>query len=78
MKQLVAVQVIRAGRLWRDEEAYEALCFDMPVRHAVGLRDLGEEVFALRTVYNVRRALAEHMEETGEDVFAQALWAGQR
>jgi len=31
---------------------------------------LGEEVFELRTLYNFRRRVREHMEETGEDLLA--------
>jgi len=63
----------RASALRSHEEAYEALCFDMQVRHAVGVRDLGEEVLAPRTVCNVRRALARRMEETAENLFEGAF-----
>jgi hypothetical protein len=73
INQLVAFEIVRAGRGWSDEETYEAFCFDMQVRHAIGLRDLREEVFALRTVYNFRRAVARHMETTGEDLIDQVF-----
>jgi hypothetical protein len=66
---LVAFEVLKAGHGWSDEEAYDAVCFDLQVRHALGLRDLYADEFCLRTVYNFRRAVAEHTARSGDNLF---------
>ena len=72
---LVGLEVIKAGFGWSDEELYDAFLFNLQVRYALGLRDVGSGNFELRTLYNFRRRLSQHMQETGENllerVFAQ-------
>jgi len=70
---LVSFETLKAGFGWSDEEAYDHFCFDSQVRYAVGCRDLSEGHFDLRTVYNFRRRVAQHMQETGENLFEQAF-----
>jgi len=67
---LVALETLKSGFGWSDRELYDQLCFNLQVRHAVGMGELGEEVFELRTLCNFRRRVREHMEETGEDLLA--------
>jgi hypothetical protein len=62
---LVALEALKAGFNWSDEEMYDAFCFDLQVRYALGYRTLGEGQFDLRTVYNFRHRLSEHMQKTG-------------
>lgn len=66
---LVAFEVLKAGHGWSDAEAYDAICYNLQVRYAVGIRDMSTEVFTLRTVYNFRRAVTDRMAETGENLF---------
>ncbi len=47
---LVALEILKSGFGWSDRELYEQFCFNLQVRHAVGMGDLGEEVFELRTL----------------------------
>jgi hypothetical protein len=47
---LVGLEILKSGFGWSDRELYEQLCFNLRVRHAVGMEDLGEEVFELRTL----------------------------
>ena len=72
---LVGLEVIKAGFGWSDEELYDAFLFNLQVRYALGLWDIGSGNFELRTLYNFRRRLSQHMQETGENllerVFAQ-------
>jgi hypothetical protein len=62
---LVGLEILKSGFGWSDEELYEQVCFNLQVRHALGLHDLTGEVFALRTLYNFRRRVREHAQETG-------------
>jgi hypothetical protein len=73
VNQLVAFEVLKAGHGWSDADAYDAVRYNVQVRYAVGLYDLGQEVFTLRTVYNFRRAVADHMSKTGENLFEQVF-----
>ena len=72
---LLGLEALKAGFGWSDESLWDHFCFDLQVRFALGYRNLGEGQFDLRTVYNFRARLLEHMRETGEDllgkVFAQ-------
>ena len=79
---LVAFEVLKAGHGWSDEEAYDAVCFDIQVRHALGMRDLYADEFCLRTVYNFRRSVTEHAATSGvnlfDDVFKQVTGEQQK
>lgn len=70
---LVGLETLKAGFGWSDEEMDENFCFDLQVRYALGYRQLGEGHFELRTVYNFRHRLSDHMQATGEDLLAQAF-----
>jgi len=72
---LVAAEILKSGFGWSDEELYDQIQFNLQVRYALGLRDMGPVPFELRTLYNFRQRLSRHMQETGEnlleEVFAQ-------
>lgn len=70
---LVGFETLKAGYGWSDEEAYDHSCFDVQVRYALGYRDLSEGHFELRTVYNFRQRVAQHMQETGENLIERAF-----
>ncbi len=53
---LVGLEAPKAGFGWSDSEMYDAFCFDLQVRYALGYRNLAEGYFDLRTVYNFRGA----------------------
>ena len=72
---LVALEYLKAGRGWSDEEMHDAFVFDVQVRYGLGYRNLGEGAFELRTVYNFRARLSEHMQQTGENLLDQAFAA---
>jgi hypothetical protein len=70
---LVGLETLKAGFGWSDEEMDENFCFDLQVRRALGYWQLGEGHFELRTMYNFRQRLSNHMQRTGEDLVAQAF-----
>ncbi len=49
---LVGLEAIKSGLGWSDEQLYDSFIFDMKVRYALGLYELGEGHFELRTLYN--------------------------
>ena len=73
VNRLVAFDVLKAGFGWSDEEMYEAFLFNVQVRYALGLYDLGDDSFDLRTLYYFRRRLSEHMQKTGENLIEKAF-----
>ena len=73
VNRLVSLEFLKAGRGWSDEELFDALRFDLQVRYSLGLWDLGVDDFELRTVYNFRKRLTQHMQETGENLLDQAF-----
>jgi hypothetical protein len=70
---LVGLETLKAGFGWSDEEMDENFCFDLQVRRALGYRRLDEGHFELRTIYNFRQRLSDHMQATGEDLLVQAF-----
>lgn len=67
---LVGLEILKAGRLWSDEELYDHFCFDLQVRYALGCDMWGEGDFCLRTLYHFRQRVAEHALDSGQNLFA--------
>lgn len=70
---LVGLETLKAGFGWSDAELEEQLAFNLQVRYALGYRDLTVGHVELRTVYNFRRRLAQHMQMTGENLLEEAF-----
>src|SRR4030067_1505878 len=70
---LVGLETLKAGFGWSDEELYEHLCFDLQVRHALGIHDLNESDFDLRTLYYFRERLSRYNLEHGTNLLTQAF-----
>ena len=70
---IVGLETLKAGFGWSDEEMYDHFLFDVQVRYALGYRNLGEGDFDLRTVYNFRHRLSEHMHKTGKNLIDEAF-----
>jgi len=70
---LVGFEVLKAGFGWSDEELYDAFCYNLQVRYALGYRDIREGEFDLRTIYNFRERLSRHMQETGKNLIEKAF-----
>ena len=70
---LVGLETLKSGFGWTDEEMYDHFCYDVQVRYALGYRNLGEGYFVLRTVYNFRDRLVQHMQETGENLIEKSF-----
>ena len=61
---LMGLETLKAGFGWSDQEMHDAFLFDMQVRYALGYRNLGEGEFDVRTIYNFRQRVNEHMGES--------------
>lgn len=70
---LVGLEVLKAAFGWTDEELMDAYIYNMQVRYALGIRQFGELDFDIRTLYNFRRRVAEHMQETGENLIEEVF-----
>jgi hypothetical protein len=70
---LFGLEALKAGFGWTDEQMYQAFIFDLQVRYALGYENLGDGYFAMRTVYNFRQRLSQHMQATGENLVEQAF-----
>lgn len=70
----MGMEILKAGFGWSDKELYEEVRFDLKVRYALGLHDWGDDLFfTLRTVYNFRKRVREHAEETGVNLIQQVF-----
>jgi hypothetical protein len=65
---LVAAEILTSAFGWSHEELYDQVQFNLQARYALGLRDMGSVPFELRTLYNHRHRLSQHMQETGQNL----------
>jgi len=72
---LVGLETLKAGFGWSDEELYDHFCFDLQVRYALGIHDLNESDFDLRTLYYFRERLSRYNLEHGMNLLTQAFEA---
>jgi len=70
---LVGLEYLKAGNGWTDEELYDAFCYDVQVRYALGYRQLGEGDFDLRTLYYFRGRLSHYMQQEGLNLLDRAF-----
>ena len=62
---LVALEILKSGYGWSDEELYEQAMYNLQIRLALGLHNLTEDIFTERTIYNVRKRVREYAKDTG-------------
>jgi hypothetical protein len=72
---LVGLETLKAGFGWSDEELYDHFCFDLQVRYALGIHDLNESDFDLRTLYYFRERLSRYNLKQGTNLLTQAFEA---
>lgn len=70
---LVGLETLKAGNGWSDEDMHDAFSFDVQVRYALGYENLGEGEFDLRTVYNFRQRLSDHMQTQGQNLMERCF-----
>jgi len=64
---LLALELIKHWKDLTDEELLEQASFNYQVAYAIGLRDLGEEYIAARTLYDFRERVYRHALLHGSD-----------
>lgn len=70
---LVALDVLKAGFGWSDEELYDHFTFDVQVRYALGYHNLNEGEFDIRTIYNFRHRLSQYYLDHGVNLLDQCF-----
>lgn len=65
---LVAMQILKEGFNWSDEQLFYESKFNLLVMRALGLNNINDEIPALSTYYDFRRKLSTHKTSTGEDL----------
>lgn len=73
VRLLVSLEFLKQNRGWSDEELYDEYTFDVQLRYAVGVHQLGEADFDLRTLYYFRERLSQFAQETGRDLINEAF-----
>jgi len=73
VNMFVALEFLKSGNGWTDEELYDFYSYDIQVRYALGYRQLGEGDFDLRSIYYFRERLSRYMQETGVNLLDQAF-----
>ncbi len=72
---LVGLETLKSGFGWSDEELYDHFSFDLQVRYALGIWDLNDSDFDLRTLYYFRERLSQYNLKHGVNLLNQAFEA---
>jgi hypothetical protein len=70
---LVGLEFLKAGFGWSDEVLYDAFLYNVQVRYALGIDQLGEGEFDVRTLYYFRERLNQYMQAKGINLLAKAF-----
>src|SRR5664279_585418 len=70
---LVGLESLKADFGWSDEELYDAFCYNLQVRYALGYQQFGEGDFDLRSLYYFRERVSRYMQETGVNLIEKAF-----
>lgn len=70
---LVALEALKSGFGWSDEELYENYCYNLQVRYALGYDRLGDGDFEIRTLYYFRERLSRYNAEKSINLLEQAF-----
>jgi len=70
---LMGLEVLKSGFGWSDEELHNEYTFNVQVRYALGVHELGESEFDIRTMYNFRQRLSHYNQEQGVNLIEQAF-----
>jgi hypothetical protein len=73
INEIIGLEIIKASQGWTDKEMWHHYMFDLETRYALGLEQIGEVHFELRTIYNLRQRLSMYMQETGINLLEQAF-----
>jgi len=70
---LVALEILKSGYGWSDEELHEQAKYNLQVRLALGLHNLNEDIFTERTIYNFRRRVRKYAKDTGVNLMQKVF-----
>jgi hypothetical protein len=70
---LVGLEALKSGFGWSDAELYDAYCFNLQVRYALGCDQWGNDDFEIRTLYYFRERLSRYNAEHGINLLEQAF-----
>jgi len=70
---LVGFETLKSGFGLSDERLYHQFLFDLQFRYALGLHDVDEGYFDLRTIYNFRALMADYEKEHGVNLISKAI-----
>jgi hypothetical protein len=73
---LVGLEILKETFTLTDEQLYENYHFNYLYQKALGVDDINEHSFSIRTLYNFRFSLGQFENRTGMDLFSKILKDG--
>ena len=74
---LVGLEIIKEMHAITDEQLYENYHFNYLYQKALGVEDINEYSFSIRTLYYFRCALEEYETESGKDLYSAIFTNGR-
>ena len=69
----ITAEIRRSAVGWSNEELYDQIQFNLQVRCELGVRDSGPVPFELRTMYNCRLRLSQHIQAARDNLLDQVF-----
>ena len=70
---LIAMSILKEGNGWTDEQLFSECQFNLQVMLALGLCNLYDNVPSDSAYYSFRKAMFEHYEQNGEDLYKKGF-----
>jgi len=70
---LLGLETIKSGFGWSDKVLYDNFLFNMKIRYALGLHNMDECYFAIRTLYNFRANVQKYEQDNNVDLIKKAF-----
>lgn len=74
---LVGLEILKETFTLTDEQLYENYHFNYLYQKALGVEDINEYSFSIRTLYNFRFSLGQYENKTGMDLFSKIFKNGR-
>lgn len=74
---LVGLEILKELHGLSDEQLYDRYHFDYTFQHALGVENLEEHTFVIRTLYHFRAAVADYEERTGHNLYQEVFRSGR-
>lgn len=73
VNRLVGALILRHLKNWSYDELFKNLNFNILIRHALGVNDIGEAMFSAASIFNFQNRVINYYVESGRDLLTEVF-----